>query len=66
MGTAGDAAGSPCALNNPCEIEADGNVKTAPKDQNYVHFVHQLYSCLDVSRSLDLDVPGCLLAKPKP
>jgi hypothetical protein len=64
MGTVSDASAGPCELNNPCEVGADGSVQATPKDQNYMHFVHQLYACLDASRSLDLAVPGCPLAKP--
>ena len=65
LGTGADATGVPCELNNPCEIKPDGTEVTAAKDQNYVHFVHQFYSCLDAARNIDLDATGCLLPKPR-
>jgi hypothetical protein len=66
FGTASDANAAPCALNNPCELTPDGSAKAAAKGQGYVHFVHHFYTCLDKERNIDLDVPGCLLPKPKP
>lgn len=65
LGTGSDATGVPCELNNPCEVKPDGGGVAAAKDQNYVHFVHQFYSCLDAARNIDLDAPGCRLPKPR-
>jgi hypothetical protein len=65
-GTAGDADGAACELNNPCEINADGSTTAATKEQPYVHFAHKFYSCLNAARDFDLDIPGCLLLKPLP
>jgi Trypsin-like peptidase domain len=65
MGTASDGNAAPCELNNPCLVKADGTFSPAVKDQGYAHFVHQLYTCLDSKRNISLDVPGCLLPKPK-
>jgi hypothetical protein len=65
LGTSNDGNATACELNNPCEISAGGAVKSAAKDTSYVHFVHQFYSCLDATGNVDLDVPGCLLAKPQ-
>jgi Trypsin-like peptidase domain len=65
MGTASDGNAAPCEFNNPCEMKADGTAVAAQKDQAYAHFVYRLYTCLDASRNLDLDTPGCLLPKPK-
>jgi len=64
VGTASDASGAACELNNPCEIAPDGTTKASAREQGYVHFVGKLYSCLDGNRNVDLDVPGCLLPKP--
>jgi hypothetical protein len=66
FGTASDADGAACELNNPCEVAPDGSVKASAREQGYVHFVHKFYTCLDGSRNVDLDVPGCLLPKPPP
>jgi hypothetical protein len=63
FGTMGDTAGTPCELNNPCEVKSDGSAVVVAKNQNYVHFVHQFYSCLDTAREIDLDVRGCSLLK---
>ena len=65
MGTASDDNAAPCELNNPCLVKADGTFSPAVKDQGYAHFVHQLYTCLDDARSVDLDTPGCMLPKPQ-
>ena len=65
MGTASDGNAVPCELNNPCLVKADGAFSPAVKDQGYAHFVHQFYTCLDSKRNISLDVPGCLLPKPK-
>ena len=65
MGTASDDNAAPCELNNPCLVKADGTFSPAIKDQGYAHFVHQLYTCLDDARSVDINTPGCLLPKPK-
>ena len=65
-GTANDATGVPCELNNPCELDADGSAQAARKEQPYVHFVHKFYTCLDAARNVDLNTPGCLLPRPKP
>jgi Trypsin-like peptidase domain len=64
-GTASDGDGGPCELNNPCEVNAGGSTRVAAKDQAYVHFVHQFYSCLDGARDVDLAVPGCTLPRPR-
>jgi hypothetical protein len=63
FGTMGDTTGAPCEFNNPCEVKSDGSAVAAAKNQNYVHFVHQFYSCLDTAREVDLDVRGCSLPK---
>ena len=63
--TASDDNAAPCELNNPCLVKADGTFSPAIKDQGYAHFVHQLYTCLDDARSVDINTPGCLLPRPK-
>jgi len=65
FGTSGDTTAGPCEINNPCEVKEDGGVVAGVKDQNYVHFVHQFYACLDASGELDLAQPGCRLPKPQ-
>jgi hypothetical protein len=65
FGTASDANGPPCELNNPCEVGSDGRIRPGNQSQGYAHFVHKLYTCLDSGRNIDLSVPGCLLRKPQ-
>jgi V8-like Glu-specific endopeptidase len=55
-------AGKKCAVNNPCEISANGTITTI-KDKKYGQQTYNLYSCLTPDFSIDLKVPGCLLAK---
>jgi hypothetical protein len=63
FGTSGDTTGAACELNNPCELNPDGSVVAAHKDQNYAHFVHEFYGCLNRDGDVDLAVPGCRLPK---
>ena len=65
FGTSGHSVGADCEQNNPCEVKPEGGLVRAPKNQNYAHFVHQFYSCLDAGRDIDLATPGCPLPRPK-
>jgi hypothetical protein len=65
VGTASDANGAPCELNNPCEVAPDGSIHASAREQGYLHFVHNFYTCLDPDRNIDLAVAGCLLPKPQ-
>src|SRR5262249_12112574 len=47
FGTAYEADGTPCAINNPCEIDEKGATSVADKGRPYAHFVHQLHECFD-------------------
>jgi hypothetical protein len=64
--TANDGNAAPCELNNPCELESEGASPVVKQGHGYGHFLHKLYTCLNPAQNLDLDVPGCLLAKPGP
>jgi len=53
----GDA---PCTLNNPCEVDQDGN-RTSLPSIGYAQQTYWVYSCLAEDFSLQLEKPGCLL-----
>lgn len=63
--TSNDADAAPCALNNPCEVDADGTVTSAPKDISYAQQVAGFTTCVDARAQLDLSVAGCTLPKPR-
>jgi len=56
----GNEDGQRCTMNNPCEVDSNGNV-TFTKGMSYGQQTYWIYSCLNSSRELDLNVPGCLL-----
>lgn len=57
-------SGSRCRVNNPCEIDEEGNV-TAEKGVGYAQQTFWAYSCRNEEGVIDLATPGCLLPKPK-
>ncbi|MGH3878709.1 MAG: S1 family peptidase [Actinophytocola sp.] len=59
----GNENGGTCTLNNPCEVDENGNVTVHP-GQSYGQQTYWFTTCLDANNALDLSTPGCLLAKP--
>jgi hypothetical protein len=59
----GNDDGQRCTLNNPCEVDAAGNV-TVHQGQSYGEQTYWFTTCLNSSRAIDLTVSGCLLTKP--
>jgi V8-like Glu-specific endopeptidase len=59
----GNEDGEQCTLNNPCEVDADGNI-TVDQGAAYGQQTWWLYTCLTATRTLDLNKSGCQLAKP--
>lgn len=59
----GNEDGEQCTLNNPCEVDAAGNI-TVDQGAAYGQQTWWLYTCLTASRTLDLNKSGCQLAKP--
>ncbi len=53
-------SGRRCALNNPCEIDENGNV-FYERGIGYAQQTSWVYSCRAIDGSLDVNVPGCLL-----
>ncbi|MGW7683501.1 S1 family peptidase [Kribbella sp. NPDC054772] len=59
----GNEDGEQCTVNNPCEVDADGNV-TVEKGAAYGEQTWWLYTCLTADRAIDLNKSGCELPKP--
>lgn len=59
----GSDNGEECTMNNPCEVDEDGNV-FYEKGTNYGTQTQWFYTCLTDSGQIDLAKDGCKLAKP--
>jgi V8-like Glu-specific endopeptidase len=59
----GNEDGERCTVNNPCEVDADGNI-TVDQGAAYGQQTWWLYTCLTSSRTIDLNKAGCQLVKP--
>ncbi|GAA1608302.1 MULTISPECIES: S1 family peptidase [Kribbella] len=59
----GNEDGERCTVNNPCEVDADGNV-TVDQGAAYGEQTWWLYTCLTADRAIDLNKSGCELPKP--
>ncbi|MFB7928798.1 MULTISPECIES: serine protease [Streptomyces] len=59
----GNEDGQRCTVNNPCEVDANGNV-TVRKGINYAQQIYQVPACFGVDSKLDLSASGCTLPKP--
>ncbi|MGZ0148310.1 S1 family peptidase [Kribbella sp. WER1] len=59
----GNEDGERCTVNNPCEVDANGNV-TVEKGAAYGEQTWWLYTCLTADRAIDLNKAGCELPKP--
>ncbi|WP_171109969.1 MULTISPECIES: serine protease [Streptomyces] len=59
----GNEDGQRCTLNNPCEVDANGNV-TVRRGINYAQQTYQLTACFGLDNKLDLYASGCTLPKP--
>jgi V8-like Glu-specific endopeptidase len=59
----GNESGERCTVNNPCEIDANGNV-TVRQGINYAQQTYQFAACFGLDSKLDLYASGCTLPKP--
>jgi V8-like Glu-specific endopeptidase len=59
----GNEDGERCTVNNPCEVDADGNV-TVEQGAAYGQQTWWLYTCLTANRTIDLNKSGCELPTP--
>ncbi|MFI9271143.1 trypsin-like serine peptidase [Kitasatospora sp. NPDC052896] len=59
----GNEDGESCTLDNPCEVDQDGNV-TVHRGTNYAEETYLLPACFAPGNQLDLTLPGCTLPTP--
>jgi V8-like Glu-specific endopeptidase len=59
----GNESGERCTLNNPCEVDAAGNV-TVRRGINYAQQTYRFAACFGLDNKLDLYASGCALPKP--
>ncbi|MCX4410499.1 MULTISPECIES: serine protease [unclassified Streptomyces] len=59
----GNEDGETCTLNNPCEVDASGNVTIHP-GINYAEETYQIPACFTTGNKLNLSASGCTLPKP--
>ncbi|MEW2162573.1 serine protease [Streptomyces sp. NPDC007084] len=59
----GNEDGGRCTVNNPCEVDASGNV-TVRKGINYAEETYQIPACFTTGNQLNLSASGCVLPKP--
>ena len=55
-------SGKQCAMNNPCEVAADGT-RFAQKGYGYAQQTFWLYSCRNADGAIDLNTAGCRLPR---
>lgn len=58
----GNESGKACTMNNPCEVDVDGNV-FYKKGYSYGQQTSLIYDCLDQNLRIDLDIDSCRLTK---
>ncbi len=56
----GNESGQRCTMNNPCEIDKDGNISFV-QGYSYGQQTYQIYTCVTATNDFDLSVPGCQL-----
>ncbi|CAM5690086.1 trypsin-like serine peptidase [Streptomyces aurantiogriseus] len=59
----GNEDGESCTVNNPCEVDASGNV-TVRQGINYAQQTYQFPACFTTGNQLNLSASGCVLPKP--
>ncbi|MCC5480653.1 trypsin-like serine peptidase [Streptomyces barringtoniae] len=59
----GNEDGETCTVNNPCEVDENGNV-TIHQGINYAEETYQIPACFTTGNKLNLGAAGCTLPKP--
>lgn len=59
----GNENGETCTVNNPCEVDENGNV-TVRQGINYAEETYQIPACFATGNKLELSASGCVLPKP--
>ena len=58
----GNESGRKCTMNNPCEVDANGNV-TVIRGASYGQQTYNIYTCLTATNDIDLKKESCELPK---
>lgn len=58
----GNESGKRCTMNNPCEVDENGNIEVKAK-ASYGQQTYQVYSCLTIDYRIDVNKTGCELFK---
>jgi V8-like Glu-specific endopeptidase len=59
----GNTNGGECTMNNPCEVDENGNV-TVHEGINYGQQTYLITKCVTTGNKIDLGLPGCELPRP--
>jgi hypothetical protein len=59
----GNMDGARCTVNNPCEVDASGNV-VVDRGGSYGEQTYQTYGCLNSQNLFDFTLSGCRLKRP--
>ncbi|MEU6671274.1 serine protease [Streptomyces sp. NPDC046727] len=59
----GNEDGEQCTVNNPCEVDANGNI-TVRQGINYAQEIYNIPACFTTGNKLNLSAAGCTLPKP--
>ncbi|MEU0947125.1 serine protease [Streptomyces canus] len=59
----GNEDGQRCTENNPCEVDANGNV-TVREGINYAQEIYNIPACFTTGNQLNLNASGCTLPRP--
>ncbi|MFJ3333902.1 serine protease [Streptomyces sp. NPDC086766] len=59
----GNEDGESCTVNNPCEVDENGNV-TVRQGINYAEETYQIAACFGAGNKLNLSASDCTLPKP--
>lgn len=59
----GNESGKQCEMNNPCEVDSNGNI-TVIKKASYGQQTYNFYNCLTVDFRIDTTLPTCDLTQP--
>ncbi|MDH6574918.1 serine protease [Kitasatospora sp. MAP5-34] len=59
----GNENGESCTLNNPCEVDENGNI-TVHQGTNYAEETYGIPACFGPGNQLDLTLSGCMLPQP--
>ncbi|RFU85254.1 serine protease [Streptomyces triticagri] len=59
----GHEGGTDCEINNPCEVDENGDVTSHP-GISYAQQTHTIVPCVGTGNKIDLSAPGCELPKP--